>query len=274
MKESICMMLAVLMTLMSAGAFAAIDEKVADAFSQTWVSEDNDGYTVDIVYDEDSKAFEVVALRVVSENEDYSIEFGKCTYDAAQNALICTGGVLTHEISTDGEEEDISEETATGISATLSIDGENRLHWTGSGEVIPDQVCTSLAEDPFAGEWASGDILIYIDRTGTEYDISITKEVGEVDEICWDYLCTRDGEKLTGTGTKSTETFVDGGESVSETFENTEGDAEVAEFQTIVRYNDGKATFTVDGNTLLWDDAKEDAGAGMKFTRVTDEDEE
>ena len=273
MKKTICMILAVLMSLISISALAEANEKAGAAFSQTWVSEGKDGYTVDIVYDEESKTFEVVAVKIISDDEDYSIEFSKCAYEAEQNVLICTGGVLVHEVSTEDEEEDISEETATGISATLTIDKENRLHWSGSGKAIPDQIFTSLAEDPFVGEWASGDTVIYIDRTGAEYEVSITKETGEDEETCWDYRCTQDGtdRKLTGIGTKSTETYNEDSQDVSETFENTEGDAVVETFDTVVKYSDGTATFTIDGDELLWDDAKEKAGEGIRFVKVRDE---
>ena len=38
-----------------------------------------------------------------------------------------------------------------------------------------------------------------------------------------------------------------------------------------MEYTDGSATFTIEGDRLLWNDAKEDAAQGMRFERIVPE---
>lgn len=274
-KKLICMTLAVTLTLTTA-AWGTADEATADAFSGTWVCEDSEGYTVDIGYDEEEKAFDLSAVRLMNEKESYSIEFGKCEYDSGKNALVCTDGVLLHEADGGENEEDLSEETAKGFGAVLTIDGEKRLHWTGSGDAVADQIFMPLDEDPYTGDWASGNITINVDRAGAIYEIYVAQEVSEDEEISWIYYCTKDSETgaLTGNGVKTTDISLENEEMLLEMSKQIEGDATIEMFKSTEEYKDGAVTFRIDGNALIWEDAKEDAGAGLRFERVAEEAEE
>ena len=115
-----------------------------DSFTDTWVCEGTEGYAAEIWYEDG--AFRCSGTRFITVNEGYSFEFEHCDYDAQADALVCAGGVLRHEAYNEAEGRITAEELASGFGATLTVDENRRLHWTGSGNAIPDQLFASLDE--------------------------------------------------------------------------------------------------------------------------------
>lgn len=283
MKKTICMLLAALLAClpMAAMAEATVDQSVIDSFTDTWVGAGNDGYAAEIWYEDG--AFYCRGTRFISVDEGYSFEFKRCAYDAAAKALVCEDGVLTHEVRPEGEERLKSEEVATGFGATLTVDEKRHLHWTGSGDALPDLEYASLDEvgeeswydthddgesededalanasgDPFVGDWTCERASIFIDEDDRVYTVHITWGASAFERAVWDYTCVPDPATgaLTGVGRQNTETYNDNGELIS----------------TETVYTDGAAIFTIDGDALLWNDAKENVAEGMRFERVEPE---
>ena len=281
MKRFVCAMLAALLACLPAAAMAEapVDKAVIDRFTDTWVSETEAGYATEIWYE--NGAFQCRGTRFITANEGLSFEFRRCRYDAKADALVCEDGVLFHEKSSEAEGRIVPEETASGFGATLTVDGNRRLHWTGSGDAIPDQVFASLDEvgeaswydehgdedepddegdgagDRFVGDWMCERATIYIDEDDGVYNVRVTWGASAFEEVIWEYTCALDSATgaLTGVGKKSTETYGENGDLIS----------------TEIEYTDGAATFTIDGDALLWADAKEDAAQGMRFERMEPE---
>ena len=283
MKKYICMLLAALLAClpMAAMAEASVDQSVIDSFWDTWVSVARDGYATEIWYEDG--AFHCRGTRFITVDEGYSFEFKRCTYDAQAKALVCEEGVLLHELRPENAEELTYEEVATGFGATLTVDEKHHLHWTGSGEALPDLEYASLDEvgeeswydthddgesddgedfanasaDPFVGDWICERASIFIDEDDKVYTVRITWGASAFERAVWEYSCTVDPATgaLTGKGKQNTEKYNDNGELIA----------------TETVYTDGEATFTIDGDALLWKDAKENVAEGMRFTRVEPE---
>lgn len=289
MKLTVCLLLTVLLAClpMAGLAEAPVDKAVIDRFTDTWVCEGAEGYAAEIWYEDG--AFRCSGTRFITVNEGYSFEFERCDYDAQADALVCAGGVLRHESYNEAEGRITAEEVASGFGATLTVDENRRLHWTGSGDAIPDQLFASLDEvgeeswydthgddadkdsddddgapeaagnagDAFVGDWMCERATIYIDEDDGVYTVHVTWGASAFERVVWDYSCAFDpaAGALTGRGRKSTETYDDEGNLTA----------------TEVEYNDGSATFTIEGDRLLWNDAKEDAAQGMRFERIEPE---
>ena len=280
MKKFICMMLAALLVCLSVAALAEVDQSVIESFTDTWVGEGDGNYAVEIWYEEG--AFHCTGTRHISVDEGYSFEFERCAYDAGAGALVCEDGVLRHELRGD-DGKLASEDVDTGFGATLTMDEQHPLHWTGSGDALPDLVYATLDEvgeeawydnyddgeedddetaansagDAFVGDWMCDRASIYIDEDDNVYNVHITWGSSAFERAVWDYTCVLDPATgaLTGVGKESTETYNDNGELTA----------------TDVVYTDGAAVFTIDGDALLWNDAKENVAEGMRFERVEPE---
>ena len=268
-------------------AEAPVDKAVVDRFTDTWVCEGGEGYAAEIWYEDG--AFRCSGTRFITVNDGYSFEFERCDYDAQAKALVCEGGVLRHEVYSEAEGRITAEEVASGFGATLTVDENRRLHWTGSGDAIPDQLFASLDEvgeeswydthgddddesgdddgfdtgvvgnagDAFVGDWMCERATIYIDEDDGVYTVRVTWGASAFERVVWDYSCAFDSATgaLSGRGRKSTETY------------DEEGNLTATE----VEYTDGSATFTIEDDRLLWNDAKEDAAQGMRFERIEPE---
>ena len=270
MRKYICALLAALLACLPlvALAEAPVDQSVIDSFTDTWVCEAKEGYAAEIWY-EDGR-FQCRGTRFIDVNDGYSFEFERCAYDAQFRALVCEGGVLRHDTSNEAGDR-TSEEVARGFGATLTLDEKRHLHWTGSGDAIPDQVFASLDEvgeeswydthdegndagDAFTGVWMCERATIHIDKGEGVYNVHITWGASAFETAVWDYVCVLDPSTgaLTGVGKQSTETYDENGKLVS----------------TETVYTDGAAIFTLDGKALLWNDTKEDTAQGMRFERA------
>ena len=183
MKKFVCMMLAVLLVCLSAAALAEapVDQSVIDSFWDTWVGEGDGHYAAEIWYEDG--AFHCRGTRHISVDEGYSFEFERCAYDAKAGALVCEGGVLRHELRGEADGKIATEDVATGFGATLTVDEKHHLHWTGSGDALPDLVYASLDE---VGEESWYDTH---DDGGDDDDESAANSAG--DAFVGDWMCER-----------------------------------------------------------------------------------
>lgn len=292
MKKWMGLLLAALAVCMAVTALGeeapAIGQAEIDAFSNTWVQADGEGFQVNI-WESDGE-FVVFPVRFNGEDEVYSVEFDSCVYDAEQNAILCEGGTLLLETSSDedeeptasdeDEDEDEDEETnaeilASGFSAVLTLDEEGRLQWTGSGDAMPDQTYIAEIEEDdgmFVGEWECGDASMYITLEKGVYNVSISITAANV-FYDWEYTCALDESgALVGKGDKAVEEEVEAeGEDMETLREHIEGNAVITGYVAKEEYHDGEAAFTLDHGAILWNDAVENAGRNLRFERAAEE---
>lgn len=257
MKKWICIFLAALVLCAFSAAIAEETVGQADSFSGEWVSENNKELELSIWNEEGT--FDLVALWFDSEENLCDVEFESCVYNAEKNALICEGGRLIREPDEDGEEEKVM---ASGFGAVLTLDEKGLLQWTGSGDAFADQAFIRWEEEDdglFTGEWEYGDDgWISVELHNGVYDAYVEMYKTDDEATYWEYICTMDANgMLTGTGMKMDIVFDENGEIVN----MTEG------------FKDGAATFTLEGGNMVWNDAVENAGAGLRFERIVEEED-
>lgn len=149
----------------------------------------------------------------------------------------------TTEVSDDGEEFDVPMDIEYEVDETEDTEEEDMVE----------------VANPYVGEWLCDNAAIYIDQEDDVFDVFIMWDTSDTEQDIWEYNCSFDAEKgiLTGEGKKSHETIDDEGEGVSS--------EEI--------YTDGSATFTLEDNILIWDDAKENVAQGMRFERGVEDEE-
>ncbi len=259
MKKLLC----ALMALMMLTAFAlaeAPSAEVIDRFSDTWVDA---GAAMEIWYDADDAAFHCTA--VLGDGGDVSdkFEYASCRYDADSDTLICEDGARTHE--------DHGESTVTdGLTAAVFFaDVGDRLIWNDSEGLaqdlrlrrLEDAEATEYAKSlGFAGRWGCGratiDITVQDDGT---FKVFVSWASSAAQSVEWGYACAYDGDS------KCLYTCMPGSKAVVTYAEDGDFDSAVTE------YEDGEARFRIDGDgMLIWEDAKENAGEGMRFERGID----
>jgi len=259
------LLLAAALVLLGALAGRALSEAdPAGAFSGMWVLDD---CRVDIWTDEGR--FQCLGSEFVNDEEGSTWYFTDVRYDAGAGALVCEGGTLRVSAPDPATGEVVETVAATGFGATLTLDGEGRLHWTGSGDALPDRVLIPLeaADDGpegdesdaglgeiFVDRWVCGRAVAEIAPEGDQYRVEITWGDGADREYRWSYLCDYDNDAVTLTGV--------GGKAVV-TLDGRGGESAEAV------YEDGPVRFTIGDNdgALLWDDGVEDAGRGLRFRR-------
>ena len=149
----------------------------------------------------------------------------------------------TTEVSDDGEEFDVP------IDIVYEDDGTEDTEEEDVVEVA----------NPYVGEWLCENAAIYIDEEDGVFDVFIMWDTSDTEQDIWEYTCTLDAVTgaLTGEGKKSRETIGYEGEDIS----------------SVDIYTDGSATFTLENNVLIWDDAKEHVAQGMRFERSAEDEE-
>ena len=112
----------------------------------------------------------------------------------------------------------------------------------------------------FVGDWMCGRATIQILEAEAGYTVYIRWGGSAFDTAQWRYDCAYDpsADALKGTGSRENVTYAE--------------DGEVAATESV--FEDGGATFTLEGGLLRWDDAVEHAGADMAFERVQPEGDE
>ena len=262
MKKRICIFLAVVLLCVFCAAMAEEPVDSADSFSGDWAAETNQELEL-AIWNEEGK-FDLVVLWFDSEKNLYDVEFESCVYDAEKDALICEGGLLLCESDKDAEEGEV---IASGFGAVLTVDEKGLLQWTGSGDAFADQAFIPWNEEDdglFTGKWENGDdAWISVELHNGVYEVFVEKDKTDKTATYWEYRCKlNENGALAGNGRKTDVVFDENGD-----------DADITE-----RFNSGAVTFTLEGEKLLWNDAVENAGAGLRFERIpeedTDEDEE
>ncbi len=264
MKKMICVLLTALLLCLSGLALAEEAEAPAEPFEHLWVNEADEDDTVEIWFNQG--AWDLLAMRFAGEDV-YSVLFDRVFYDEAQKALICEGGSLYFDRLADEEENeeaeaDLGEVTASGFGAALTVDEEGLLHWTGSGDAWADRVYANwdfVDDGLFTGKWECDGSWVFIDLRHGVYEVYVLADANDNELVSWEYTCVLDESgRLTGAGAKYVETY----------------SQETEEYIETIIYSDGKASFTLDGDILAWNDGKEDAGKDMTFTRYIEEDEQ
>lgn len=234
-----------------------------EVFEDTWVcgrasidiDETDGGYRVEIAWGDSAS---------VSHEWRYD-----CAYDEGAVALV---GVGEKHIVTYGEDGEVVEDEMvyTGGEATFALDGEGRLLWADAAEDAGDGLSFERMEPegdedgdddeadpagrPYVGEWACDRATLVIGVEDGDYVANVRWASSAFEVVEWVYDCAvGEAGLVSETGEKYVIACNDRGLEVSSTLE----------------YEDGAAVFalTADG-ALTWQDAVEDAGAGMAFERV------
>ena len=198
-----------------------------------------------------------------------------CAYDEESGTLKSfsrTLGVGDYEPDSTEEITDVREDF-TG--AVFFLDKEGRLHWDDEDEGLDDGMVFTPAQDDeasepmpreaaaFEGVWQCGrtTVAMYWEEIGFKVLISQSGSAWEQTE--WEYSCFWHAENNTVVsmpfGTRTAYVYGEDGEIASVT----------------EAYSDGIAVFLLDADgCLVWQDEKENAGAGMRFEKITEAPEE
>ena len=261
MKKWMRVALAALLACMGLSGLAeAPADEVIDLFSDVWVE---DGFAVEIWFDEG--AFHCSAVLGDGGGDADVWAFGACRYDASEEALVCEGGVRSHEHYDEAAGRLASDVLAEGITAVFTIDGDDRLIWTDAeGGVEHDGLTRlSVAEEQdyraaasrFVGMWACGRASVEIFPEGEGYAAAVRWGDSADTTVEWTYALEYDDyeDVMLGTGEKAVVTYDMDGEAVARD----------------VEYADGAVRFALNGEgMLLWSDAVENAGEDMAFEPV------
>ncbi len=201
----------------------------------------------------------MIGLRSDADGADLFFTFRSLTYDASAGVLHCEGGALLRDVPGETEEETV----ASGFEAALTVDQERHLHWTGSGNAVPDRIYEiwEMQDDGrFVGEWYCGDTWISIEKYDNDYAVLVCLGSDGPEETFWEYECSLDDPtgNLYGVGTKTREIYPDDDE----------------EYRSVTEYSDGGVTFRLEDGVLLWIDGRENAGQNMRFLRTVHEDQD
>ena len=243
------------------GSDAAVDEKIIDRFSDTWV---DGGMAVEIWYDEG--AFHCRATLDMGNDETNVWHYDSCRYDAGKDVLVCEAGRRALEHYDEAAKEMKSEQAAGDLTAEFCFDGGEKLLWNDSEGLARGFELQRLeaaeeaewkAAQAFVGRWGCGRATIDItERENGSFGVEITWGSSAWECAEWNYACAYDGIKgemrAYEPGVKAVVTYGEDGEVASR----------------VTEYEDGAATFSIDGDgMLIWNDAKENAGEGMRFER-------
>ena len=114
------------------------------------------------------------------------------------------------------------------------------------------------AEETYTGSWTCGRATIEVSYKGEGiFHAKVTWSSSAVSHVLWDYPLIFDNGKLICNG-NGTMTFV----------EFKEGETEATE---TVKYTDGSAEFTMEGNHLFWNDLNEHGADNMLFEKMNGE---
>jgi hypothetical protein len=109
------------------GSDAAVDEKIIDRFSDTWV---DGGMAVEIWYDEG--AFHCRATLDMGNDETNVWHYDRCRYDAGKDVLVCEAGRRALEHYDEAAKEMKSVQAAGDLTAEFCFDGGEKLLWNDS----------------------------------------------------------------------------------------------------------------------------------------------
>ena len=224
--------------------------KEAGAFDGLWKCGDT---TVTLDWEEEG--FRVNVRLEKTETEATEWEYS-CFYNQEDNSLSAAfTGIRTEYVYDDAGETKSFNEVYNDGDATFTIDGEGHLLWQDAKEDAgKDMRFVKIGNSKFEGVWACDRASIEVVFEEEGYRVFIAWASSASEETEWEYNCLYNAQEdalvSLGNGICTDVTFDGNGDAVSYN----------------VKYEDGDATFAIDGEGhLLWQDAKEDAGKDMRF---------
>lgn len=238
------------------------DEAALYPFIDLWVDE---GVCVEIW--EDESGLHCQAVLGDGEGEATVWEYEKVRYDAAEDCVFCENGSRRQEEYDEETGELRIQPEAEDLWAVFSLDDEERLFWNDSEGLCGRFVFRRLDDveeteywnmaNAFEGAWISGSVSLDIFRQDDGFGCVIFWKRSGTEATQWTYTCVYD--ELSGTlcsvgPADRTECALDKNGAVTSSEEV---------------YDDGEAVFSLnDASMVLWEDWKEDAGAGLTFARA------
>ena len=263
-------------TLFACGAATAEEGATATAhdFLGEWV--DEDGTTnINIEAREEGDGYVVNIYMDVFDGEDYSYNvwaYG-CLYDEAAREMKSISRVTGSGDYEPDSKEEISDIDFEYADAAFRFDDAGMLIWDDGNESADDGMAfehTIGWIDPdyvgpgrhFVGEWNAERVSITIDETMENYQVIVSGSNGASEGTFWLYTCDYDAE---------TDSLISNGE-VATKYDYSYDDA--GEYSEEIIYEDGAATFSLNGeDQLIWDDKKENAGEDRVFEYAGAEEE-
>ena len=150
-----------------------------------------------------------------------------------------------------------------GLDAS-SWDGTVVDQWPAAGAQVEERTVVSVTvEDPqqdvgerFMGSWQAERASIEIQNVGGGFNVTVNWASSADESVSWEYVCSLQGNKLVSDNN---------GRKTEYSYDEDDGDEDAD-----VIYNNGSATFSIDGSgRLIWKDNVENAGKGLKFEKIS-----
>ena len=244
------------------GEWVDLDGTCRIEIAEHMAEESVDGYVVN------------VHMPVIAE-ESYSYvtwAYG-CVWDDETQTLKSISRFMGKGDYEPGSEEEITDSNLDYTAAAFSFDEEGRLAWNDENESADDglrfvrpigwgEEYMPAEAAAFEGVWQCDRATIAMDWEEEGFKVLITWGSSAWEHTEWEYSCFYHDEDHTLVsmpfGTRTEVVYDENGEQTSAT--------EV--------YNDGEAVFSLDEEgKLIWLDEKENAGDGMRFEKLPEEEE-
>ena len=259
MKKTACLLMTIILLTAVPAAFASNAGTVSqdlrtviETFDSVW---ETDAAEIDIKH---SEPYFYVRVYMYGCGPVWSDWVYRCVYDHETDVLICDGNGIRKDYWFEDEVEESTE--YTDGSAVFAVNDDGQLIWE---DMMEDEGNGFLFEKMgnYGGIWDCGDTEVELVPYAGFYDCLITRQESDGTSAVWDYSCEFDAASCTlicrGGGYKYEQAGSDAEDDVS--------------FKDV--YKDGAADFSMDENgCLVWNDHRENAGAGLVFTRkITEE---
>ena len=225
----------------------------------TWYA---DGTILEIVHmDDDYNLFSCVVTKYASEREGVRWIYDSCAYDDVGKALASLEIGAKFDVRFDENGDLLSSDPVyyEDGAATFALNADGTLTWTdfkeapGENALVFEKV-ERYVPNPVAayeGDWVADRALMTIEALDDVITCSIHWAGSAFDEAVWEYTCVYDeatgGLTAPENGVKRIVTYGEGGDVLSDE----------------VEYDDGAATFVIDGaGSLVWTNIKEDSVEG------------
>ncbi len=267
MKKLMSILLGLALLLCGAAAMAESNYAYfpeSEEYVGTWYVDDA---ILEIVHmDDDYNLFTCIVTKYASEREGIRWIYDGCAYDDVGQALASLEIGMKFDVQFDENGDLVSSEPVyyDDGAAKFALNEDGTLTWTdfketpGEDELVFQKVERYVANPTAAyeGEWVAGRALLTIEALDDAITCTIRWGGSAFDEAVWEYECVYDeasgGLAAPENGVKRIVTYGEGGEVLSDE----------------VEYDDGAATFAIDGEgNLVWTDLKENSD-GMLFEKV------
>lgn len=228
----------------------------SEEYTGTWYADDT---ILEIVHmDDDYNLFSCVVTRYASEQEGVRWIYDSCAYDDVGKALASFEIGAKFDVRFDENGDLLSSEPVyyEDGAATFALNADGTLTWTDFKEAPGEnalvfQKVERYAANPVAayeGEWMADRALMTIEALDDGITCTIHWAGSAFDEAVWEYACAYDeasgGLTAPENGVKRIVTYGEGGDVLSDE----------------VEYDDGAATFVIDGaGNLVWTNVKENS---------------